>query len=84
METLRHRNRKEMTESLFELQPEEAAVVAFLLVRMKEEVRERARKGTREGRPKALGTLLKQSVQAARHTQGSCLTLQSPVRRQNA
>ena len=68
METLRHRIRKEMTESLSELRPEEAAVLAFLLVRMKEEVRERAPKGTRQGRPKALGTLLKKSVQAARHT----------------
>jgi DNA topoisomerase-1 len=68
METLRHRIRKEMTESLSELRPEEAAVLAFLLVRMKEEVRERAPKGTRQGKPKALGTLLKQSVQEARHT----------------
>ena len=68
METLGHRIRKEMTESLSELQPEEAAVLAFLLVRMKEEVRERAKKGTRQGRPKALGTLLKKSVQVARHT----------------
>ena len=64
MEMLRRRIRKEMTESLSELQPEEAAVLAFLLVRMKEQ---RAKKGTGEARPKALGTLLKQSVQAARH-----------------
>ena len=68
METLRHRIRKEMTESLSELQPEEAAVLAFLLVRMKEEVRERAKKGAPQGRPKALGTLLKKAVHAARHT----------------
>ena len=68
MEMLRRRIRKEMTESLSELQPEEAAVLAFLLVRMKEEIRERSKKGTGAGRPKALGTLLKKSVQAAQHT----------------
>ena len=68
METLRRRIRKEMTESLRELRREEAAVLAFLLYRMKEEARERDKKGTRQGRPKALGTLLKQSVRAARHT----------------
>jgi len=68
METLRRRIRKEMTESLRELRREEAAVLAFLLYRMKEEARERDKKGTRQGRPKALGTLLKKSVQAARLT----------------
>jgi DNA topoisomerase-1 len=68
METLRRRIRKDMTESLRELRREEAAVLAFLLYRMKEEARERDKKDSPERNPKALGTLLKQSVRAARHT----------------
>src|SRR5205807_9400773 len=44
METFRLRIHKDMTASLSELRPEEAAVLAFLLYRMKEEVRERGKK----------------------------------------
>ena len=65
METLRRRIHKEMTESLSDLRPEEAAVLAFLQYRMKGEARERKKRG-RARRPNALGTLLQRSLGAVR------------------
>ena len=67
MEIFRRRIRKDMTASLSELRPEEVAVLAFLLHRMKEEARERDKKDSPKRRLQPLGTLLKQSVRAARH-----------------
>jgi DNA topoisomerase I len=67
LQMLRRRIDKEMRESLSHLRPEEAAVLALLQYRMKQDARERHRNGHTEGNPrKALGPLLKQSVRAVR------------------
>jgi DNA topoisomerase-1 len=67
LQMLRRRIDKEMRESLSHLRLEEAAVLALLQYRMKQEARERHRKGhTKEIPQKALGPLLKQSVRAVR------------------
>jgi len=66
---LRRTIENEMKQSLSELSPEEAAVLAFLQVRLKEEARGRAeeRRGSQKSRP-ALRALLTQSVNAAQAT----------------
>jgi DNA topoisomerase-1 len=67
LQMLRRRIDKEMRESLSRLRPEEAAVLALLQYRMKQDARQRHGNGLTEENPrKALGTLLNQSVRAVR------------------
>jgi DNA topoisomerase-1 len=70
LHTIRHRIDKEMTESLSELSPEEAAVLAFLQYRMREDARKRNEKGSPPGKPRrsTLRALLRQSVSSIRKT----------------
>jgi DNA topoisomerase IB len=70
LDTIRHRINKEMTESLRELSPEEAAVLAFLQYRMKAEARKKNEKSSSPEKPRngSLRVLLGQSVRSIRKT----------------
>ena len=65
--TIRHRIDKEMTESLSDLSPEEAAVLAFLQSRLKEEAHKRQEERSAPQKPRpGFRSLLRESVHSIR------------------
>jgi DNA topoisomerase I len=68
-DAIRHCINKEMTESLSELSPEEAAVLVFLQSRMQEQARNRDDEASPTPKPRpALHGLLRQSIRSIRET----------------
>lgn len=66
---LHHRIDKEMTESFSALRPEEAAVLAFLQLKLRQETRRRSEEGSASEKPRsALHALLRRSVNGLRTT----------------